>query len=225
MRLHSTRPALVICVVFYVVFWVILAVDPVDRLDWLVENMLVFALAAGLFIARRSFRFSDTSLLLILAFLSLHAVGSHYRYADVPYDEWWRSLTGHSFNELFGWQRNQYDRLVHFSYGLLLAYPIREFFLRVVEVRGFWAYFLPFDFTMSTSALYELIEWGAAVVIGGDLGVNYLGAQGDVWDAQKDMALAGCGALIAILITAFLNRRYRRDFAREWTSGQKRPPA
>ncbi len=86
--------------------------------------------------------------------------------------------------------RNHFDRLVHFGYGLLLAYPIREMFLRIGNVRGFWGYFLPLDLTMSTSMLYELIEWGAAEFFGGELGAAYLGTQGDVWDAHKDMALA-----------------------------------
>ena len=89
-------------------------------------------------------------------------------------------------------------------------------FLRVADVRGFWGYFLPLDLTMSTSMLYELIEWGAAVVFGGDLGQAYLGTQGDVWDAHKDMALASLGALIAMLVTDAINRRFQRDFAREW---------
>jgi putative membrane protein len=105
---------------------------------------------------------------------------------------------------------------VHFSYGLLLAYPIREIFLRVADVRGFWGYALPLDVTMSTSMLYELIEWGAAVWFGGDLGEAYLGTQGDVWDAQKDMAVASLGALIAMIATAIINSRLQRDFAREF---------
>jgi putative membrane protein len=83
-------------------------------------------------------------------------------------------------------------------------------------VRGFWGYYLPLDVMMATSVLYELIEWGAAMLFGGDLGTAYLGTQGDPWDAQKDMALAALGALVAMLVTAAINRRYQRDFAREW---------
>jgi putative membrane protein len=106
--------------------------------------------------------------------------------------------------------------VVHFCYGLLLAYPVRELFLRVAAVRGFWGYFLPLDFTMSTSMMFELFEWLAAEVFGGDLGQAYLGTQGDVWDAHKDMALASLGALIAMLVTFAINRSLQRDFAREW---------
>jgi putative membrane protein len=148
--------------------------------------------------------------------MCLHQVGAHYTYAEVPYDAWFKSLTGHKFNEVVGWERNNFDRVVHFCYGLLLAYPIREVFLRVADVRGFWGYFLPLDLTMSTSMLFELIEWGAAEMFGGNLGQAYLGTQGDVWDAHKDMALASLGALIAMLVTYAINRRYQRDFNREW---------
>src|SRR3546814_15401224 len=122
---------------------------------------------------------------------------------------------------MFGWERNNFDRIVHFSYGFLLAYPLREIFLRVADARGFWGYFLPLDVALSTSALYELVEWMAAEVFGGDLGVAYLGTQGDVWDAQKDMACAGLGALLAMLLTAALNAWLQRDFAREWSASLK----
>jgi putative membrane protein len=156
----------------------------------------------------RPFPLSRISYTLIFLFLCLHTLGSHYTYSEVPYAEW--------FPWLGRGERNHYDRFVHFSYGLLLAYPIRELFLRVAGVRGFWGYFLPFDLTMSTSMIYELIEWGAAVAFGGDLGVAYLGSQGDPWDAHKDMALASLGALIAMTLTALINLRLNRDFAREW---------
>ena len=134
----------------------------------------------------------------------------------MPYDDWVAAVTGRTLSSVTGWQRNHFDRLVHFSYGLLLAYPAREVFLRVADVRGFWGYYLPLDVVMATSMLYELIEWGAAMALGGDLGTAYLGTQGDPWDAQKDMALATAGAIAAMLITAAINWQTQRDFAREW---------
>ncbi|WP_026637945.1 DUF2238 domain-containing protein [Bordetella petrii] len=205
----------------YAIWWLILAIDPHDRPAWLLENALVLLFGAALVFTRRWFAFSRVSYTLIFLFMCLHAVGSHYTYSLVPYDDWWRALTGHSLNEALGWQRNHFDRLVHFSYGLLFAYPIREIFLRVVEVRGFWGYLLPLDVALSTSALYELVEWGAAVMFGGDLGTAYLGTQGDIWDAQKDMALAAAGACIAMLVTALANWRAHRDLAREWADSLK----
>jgi hypothetical protein len=115
-----------------------------------------------------------------------------------------------------GWQRNQFDRLVHFLYGLLLAYPLREIYLQVADARGFWGYFLQLDVTVTSSAMYEMVEWLAAVMFGGELGVAYLGTQCDVRDAQKDMLMAGLGAALAMSITAAINIRFQRDFAREW---------
>jgi putative membrane protein len=201
---------------FLTVWWIALAIAPVDRHAWLLENALLMLAVVVLVATYRRFPLSRISYTLIFLFLSLHTLGAHYTYADVPYDRWWASLSGITFNELVGWERNNFDRVVHFSYGLLLAYPIRELFLRIAGVRGFWGYFLPLDLTMSTSALFELIEWLAAELFGGDLGVAYLGTQGDVWDAHKDMALASVGALVAMSATAFLNSRIRRDFANEW---------
>lgn len=202
-----------------------LGIAPWHRADWLVENVLVVLAVAVLFVLHRKCPLSRISYTLVFLFLCLHEVGSHYTYAEVPYDAWFQKWTGRSLNALLGWERNHFDRLVHFLYGFLLAYPLRELFLRIADVRGFWGYFLPLDFTMSTSMLYELIEWAAAAVFGGDLGQAYLGTQGDPWDAHKDMALASLGATLAMTVTALIVRRYNRDFAREWAESLrvKRP--
>ncbi len=196
--------------------WVALAIDPYDRHTWVLENSISVAGVAILAASFRRFPLSRISYTMIFVLLCLHTLGAHYTYSLVPYDAWWSSLTGETLNSRMGWGRNHFDRLIHFLYGLLMAYPIREVFVRIAGVRGFWGYFLPLDLTMSTSMLYELVEWGAAVVFGGDLGTAYLGTQGDVWDAHKDMALASLGALIAMCVTAFVNWRTRRDFAFEW---------
>jgi putative membrane protein len=184
--------------------------------DWRLENGLVAGFVVFLAATYRRLPLSRISYTLIFVFLCLHETGAHWTYSEVPYDDGWRALTGGTFNELVGWRRNNFDRLVHFSYGLLLAYPVREVFLRVANVRGFWGYFLPLDVTMSTSMLYELIEWGAAATLGGTLGDAYLGTQGDVWDAQKDMAMATCGAIVSMTVTALINARCKRDFARDF---------
>lgn len=191
----------------FLLLWIVLAINPHSRADWLLENVLLLlgvAVIAGMY---RSLPLSRVSYTLLFLFLCLHTVGAHYTYSEVPYDAWFKSLTGSTLNELLGWQRNYYDRLVHFCYGLLLAYPVREVFVRITGMRGFLSYFLPLDLTMSTSMLYELIEWAAAVNFGGDLGAAFLGSQGDVWDAQKDMALASLGALITVVVAARLSSR------------------
>ena len=211
----SHRSYLAVLGALFGVLWIALALEPRHRDDWMLENALVAVLVIALAASHRKFLLSRVSYTLIFLFLCLHSVGAHYTYSEVPYDQWIRALTGHSLNEAMGWERNHFDRLAHFLYGLLMAYPLREFFLRVADVRGFWGYFLPFDFTLSTSALYELIEWGAAEMFGGELGAAFLGTQGDIWDAHKDMARAAAGARIAMLATAAINAYLQHDFARE----------
>ena len=212
----SDRRYRLVLVLLFAALWLGLAIAPHDRWDWALENALVAVFAVPLVLSFRFLPLSRISYTLIFVFLCLHEVGAHYTYSEVPYDAWIRSLTGKSLNAALGWDRNDYDRIVHFCYGLLLAYPIRELFLRVANVRGFWGYFFPLDVTMSTSMLFELFEWLAAEAFGGDLGVAYLGTQGDIWDSQKDMALASVGALLAMIVTAAINIYLQRDFAREW---------
>jgi putative membrane protein len=197
------------------------AIRPFDREAWTMENVLVVCVMALLFLTYRRLPLSRVSYGLIFVFLCLHEIGSHYTYEKVPYDALGRTLTGFSLNRALGWERNNYDRIVHFAYGLLLAYPIREIVLRVGDFKGFWGYFLPMDVTMSTSMLFELGEWGVAVVFGGSAGAAYLGVQGDPWDAHKDMLLASVGAALAMGATAAINARFQRDFTREWLKSLK----
>ena len=213
----SHKRYLLILTCLFLVEAAIVAINPLYPQDWLLENILPVIFLAYLWGTVNRLTMSKASYTLIFIFLAIHEIGSHYTYAEVPYDAVFKSLTGVSFNELAGWERNNFDRVVHFLYGLLLGYPIRELYFRIANARGFWGYFLPLEFTMATSMLYELIEWGAANVVGGDLGMAYLGTQGDIWDAHKDMALASAGALMAMVITAVINYSSQQDFAREWS--------
>jgi putative membrane protein len=214
MALRYPRLLRILGVLFAAEF-ALLAWEPVSRSTWALENALSVALVALLVASHRAFPLSRLSYLLVFGFLTLHEIGAHYTYSLVPYDELSRRLLGGSLNAALGFERNHYDRLVHFCYGLCFAYPIRELFLRVADVKGVWGYLLPLDVTMSTSMIYELVEWGAAVVFGGEVGQSYLGTQGDEWDAQRDMALATLGALATIAVTLAVNASLRRDLARE----------
>lgn len=216
-RRMSNKRYLAILTGLFLVEAAIVAIKPWYPQDWMLENILPVVFLAYLWGTVNKLTMSKVSYTLIFIFLAFHEIGSHYTYAEVPYDAAFKSLTGVSFNSLVGWERNNFDRVVHFLYGLLLGYPIRELYFRIADARGFWGYFLPLEFTMATSMLYELIEWGAANIVGGDLGMAYLGTQGDIWDAHKDMALASLGALIAMIITAAINYRVQKDFAREWS--------
>ncbi len=137
----------------------------------------------------------------------LHVIGSHYTYAEVPF--------GDTLQNWLGAERNMYDRLVHFSFGFLLAYPMREAFIRITRAKGFWGYYLPLDLTLSFSALYEIVEWLAVRSVDASAGIAFLGAQGDVWDAQKDMGMAGLGALLAMLIIFVINIIYNKNWKKE----------
>jgi putative membrane protein len=192
----------------FVGVWLVLAISPISRQDWLLENLLVLAAVPALVITRHRMRFSNTSYVCLFVFLVLHTIGSHYTYALVPYDRWWEAITGDTFSALVGWERNHYDRVLHFLYGALMVPPSIELLDRYAPSRGHWRWVLPMLFLMSHAAVYEVIEWIAASIVAPDLGNAYLGTQGDERDAQKDMALATAGTLLAMLVVA-LSRTLR----------------
>jgi putative membrane protein len=146
----------------------------------------------------RRFPLSDLSYLFITVFMTLHAVGAHYTYSKVPLGFW--------MQEWWGLERNHFDRIAHFSFGLLLAYPLRELFLRRVQVRGFWAYYLPISGILALSGFFEIVESWVALLVSPELGDAYLGTQGDEWDAQKDMTVAVLGAFLTIVLTYALSK-------------------
>jgi putative membrane protein len=187
-------------VLWLAVLWVVTAIDPRYPRDWLLENLLVFVYGALLVVTYRRFTFSNLSYALFTLFLSLHLVGAHYTYAETPFGFW--------MQEWFGFERNHYDRLVHFSFGLLIVYPFREILLRRSGVRHSWSYLLAVCGILSFSAVYEILEGIAAMVVSPELGAAYLGTQGDEWDAQKDSFLACVGAVTTMTL-AWRIGRYR----------------
>ncbi len=190
----------------YAAIWLALAIDPAYRQDWLLENAIVLV-AVPLFVwSAWRLRFSDFAYTCLFVFFLFHAVGAHYTYSLVPYDEWFRALTGAPLDETTGFGRNHYDRLVHFLYGLLVAPAAVEIFAHYGRYPRAWAALFPFLFMASHSVIYELIEFAAALVFGGELGQAYLGTQGDIWDGQKDMALALSGSAIMIGALGALGR-------------------
>jgi putative membrane protein len=187
--------------------WLWAAYKPLHPADWLLENYLVFLWVPIIIATAWHFRLSNISYTLITIFMCLHVIGAHYTYVEVPF--------GFTLQDWFDADRNMYDRLVHFSYGLLLAYPIREVYVRLAKVKGFWGLFFPVELTFAFSAIYELIEWRAAANVPAELGLAFLGSQGDVWDAQKDMGLAGLGALITMCIVLIIRLRIDKNFWKE----------
>lgn len=177
--------------------WLVCAWRPWYPQDWALENVLALLTAWWLVRRHRRSPLSSRAYLQLLLFGIAHEIGAHYTYAEVPYDSWAHSLTGVSVSEALHLSRNHYDRLVHFLFGLLCYRPLLEVVGHALPVRSSAARIFPATVIATISLLYELIEWAAAMIFGGDLGMAYLGTQGDIWDAQKDSALALLGAAIA----------------------------
>ena len=177
----------------YAALWIGLAIRPVDRGDWFLENLLVFVTVGLLTLTFRRFRFSNFSYALFAVFLALHALGAHYTYAQVPAGFWLR--------DLLHLERNHFDRVIHFGFGLLVLYPVKEFLTRHVGARPSWVPWLALATVIAMSSFFEILEAIIAQVVHPDLGAAYLGTQGDIWDAQKDMTAAVFGAIIATALT------------------------
>lgn len=189
---YLRQPLHLLYSVLFAAFWVYTGLTTPDLRNWLMENTLTLSLIIFLAAFYNIFRFSDTSYTLLFLFLLLHVYGSQYQYADNPFGEW--------LKDQLDLQRNHYDRLVHFGFGLLLAYPLHEVLAHALGAGRFLSYLLPVEFILSLSALYEVVEWLVADVAyeGTAQGMAFLGMQGDIWDAQKDIALALVGGLIAM---------------------------
>jgi putative membrane protein len=180
--------------------WLNSLLGTTDPANWLLENALVFAFVAILGFTYKKHQFSDLSYLLICLYLCLHVYGAKHSYAENPLGYW--------LQEVFHTTRNHYDRIVHFSFGFLLAYPMRETFLKWAKFPNWVAWLLPIEITLSISGFYELIEWAVAEILFPSQGPAYLGTQGDSWDAQKDIFLAFSGAILATTIVSILKKTF-----------------
>lgn len=190
-----------LCIVFLVV-WAVSAFHPIMAADWWLENLLVFVFVGFLMASYRWLPLSDVSYLLICAYLCMHEWGAHHKYANVPIGEWMRAI--------FHTTRNDYDRVVHFAFGLLLSYPGRELLIRKANVRGPWNLWLPLVLSLGFGAGYEILEAVVAVVASPDAGEAFLGLQGDPWDTHKDMFMGFAGSVVSMGITAVAIRVSRR---------------
>lgn len=182
----------------YLSVWLYLAIEPIDRSDWLLDNLLVFLFVPLLVYSYRRFRFSNLSYILITAFMILHAIGAHYAYTFTPFGDW--------LKEAMHFSRNHYDRIVHFSFGLLLAYPLKELLERIAKVPCPWSYIISPLLIVAFSAIFEFIEATVVELTAPELGIMFLGAQGDIWDAQKDIIVSLYGSSLA-MIAAYLTRQ------------------
>ncbi len=180
-------------VVIFIVFWVALAINPADYGIWALENFLVITIFPVVLWLDRRYHFNDLTFLSLTVFVILHLFGANTTYNSMVYFEW--------FSELFGWQRNYYDQVIHFLFGLMVFVPFYELFYHQGISRKL-SYLIAFLLITSVGAWYEILEWLAMVLFCRQADVVCLGAvtQGDIWDAQKDIAYAVIGSLVAMLL-------------------------
>jgi len=184
-----------------VLFWIGMSFSPVDGQNWILSSILPCLLVAVLAATHRTLPLSHGAYALISVFLTLHMIGAHYTYAEVPF--------GHLLESAFEMSRNPFDRVVHFCFGLLLTYPLLEVFVRLANAGGALASYLAFMTPLGLSGLWEVVESWVARIVSPELGDAYLGSQGDIWDAQKDMAAAMVGSLVCLLMVAAARSRRR----------------
>lgn len=162
--------------------------DPPWPVEQALHSSLTVVALVALFWAHKRFDLPLRVWVWALVFLALHTVAARWIYSFVPYDDWTDALLGIRLTDVFGWQRNHFDRLVHFAYGLCVTMMLGLKPVRSLEV------------VLATSALYELFEWGVAVVLAPGMAEAYNGQQGDMWDPHKDIALACLGAVVAVAV-------------------------
>jgi putative membrane protein len=185
----------------YVVVWLFLAIDPKHFDDWLLENVLVFVLFPTVILLDRRYSLSFFSIFLLLIFASLHSLGAHYTYAEMKHFNY--------ITNSFGFERNHFDRVVHFCFGLLIFKAIFEIVLHYISSIKISILFTA-SIVISIAAIYEILEWFAAITFKPELGIAFLGTQGDIWDAQQDIFVAVIGVAINMVLLYFIYRQKKR---------------
>lgn len=170
----------------YVVQFIALGINPYSRDVWIVENLPIMLIVLFLAVTYRRFSFSNTSYIFMSVLVFMHTIGGHYTFERVPFG---------FITDLFGFTRNHYDRIAHFSVGFY-AYPIAEYLYRkgLTTSKGLMA-FVGIAAIFTVASVYEIIEWLYATISDPEAGIAFLGSQGDIWDAQKDMLADGLGAI------------------------------
>jgi putative membrane protein len=183
---------LTLLLAIYVVGFIVMAIRPFDRMDWMLENSIPVAGLIILVATYPRFKFTRLAYFMMFFYLFVQSYGGHYTYALAPPFNWLR--------DEFHLSRNHYDRLAHFMLGFLMAIPIREILLKHVKTSRRWLAFIVAAIVLAIGAFYEFIEWWVAISVSPELGAAYLGTQGDPWDTHWDMFLALVGAICALAV-------------------------
>ncbi|WP_201508817.1 DUF2238 domain-containing protein [Psychrobacter alimentarius] len=189
---------------------VLASIEPLEWSSYLLHQLGTLLFLAVMLGAYHYRQIGSRSYILASLFLIIHIIGARYLYSYVPYNDWTQRLFGINLDQIFGWQRNMYDRLVHCSYGLLLLSAMVESSRSVFRIQSIKLLIaIALMINISSSLLYELLEWGIASMLSPEAAEAYNGQQGDIWDAHKDMALALLGGLIAAGVILFKTRNHQ----------------
>lgn len=192
--------------ILYFLIFIISCIHPIYPDEMYLQHSVTLLVAGFLIYATIKNNLSNKSFFLIAGFMIFHMIGARWIYTYTPYDQWIKNLFGFSINNYFGFQRNQYDRLVHFLFGIMMMIPLREIYSKWYNCPGRLSILLAFLTILSMSMIYEVFEWSISVFLSPEDAEAYNGQQGDYWDAQKDMALALLGGLIMIVVLC-LNKK------------------
>jgi putative membrane protein len=171
------------------------------------QHIPTLLLILGAPLLLRRWPLSNAAVGCILAFMLLHTLAGRYTYSNIPYDAWGRALFGISIDQLFGLSRNNFDRLVHLAFGLCAIRPYAEASERHGGTGWRAGLVGAILFVGAISALYEVFEWGLTMLLAPEMADQYNGQQGDIWDAQKDMACAMTGGLAVALVSGWRSKR------------------
>jgi putative membrane protein len=187
----------------YTLIWLVIAlitgIFPENRLNWFVEFPMMFAFLAVLVLTEKKFKFSNLSYTLMFIFLFFPLIGAYFAWENVPLS---------FINNFFGEQRNNYDRLVHFLFGLLMFIPVRELFVRMSKMRKTLSYVFPFFLILGFGAFYEIGEYLTISYLPEENARLFLGTQGDIFDPYKDLLVKGIGAIITLMYSVFNKNNY-----------------
>lgn len=195
---QQPKRLLVAYLIVFFILWSYTLIGTTDFANWCIENILTVVFLGTLMLTYKKFQFTPVSYTFIFVYILMHIYGAMYTYAENPFGYW--------LVDTLGLQRNPYDRIVHFSFGFMLAYPMRDYFTHWFKWPIWVCWVLPCEITLSFSGMYELIEWAVADIFFPAQGAAYLGSQGDIWDAQKDMGLAFSGSVIIMLVCYCIER-------------------
>jgi putative membrane protein len=199
-RIHTIKPYLLPVYIFiFLCTWVWTFVAAYDLYVWLLENILLFILVTGAVVTYRKYPLSRLSYSLLITFLLLHLYGARYTYENNPLGIWLQTITAG--------ERNSYDRIVHFAFGLLWTYPVYALIRKQLPVNYLLACAATFCIITTLASFYEILEWVIGGIFFPEQGTAFVGLQGDPWDAQKDIALAALGSLITLGILVFIKRK------------------